>query len=40
MLTIWFSGAEGKVMEQEVLTSGMVGKQIRLEFTEDWEGLA
>lgn len=27
-------------MEQEVLTSGMVGKQIRLEFTEDWEGLA
>lgn len=40
MLTIWFSGAEGKVMEQEVLTSGMVGKQVRLEFTEDWEGLA
>lgn len=40
MLTIWFSGAEGKVMEPEVLTSGMVGKQIRLEFTEDWKDLA
>lgn len=40
MLTIRFSGAEGKITEQEILTSGMVGKQIRLEFTEDWKGLA
>ena len=40
MLTIWFSGAEGRIAEQEVLTSGMVGKQIRLEFSEDWKGLA
>lgn len=39
MLTIRFSGAEGKITEQEILTSGMVGKQIRLEFTEDWKGL-
>lgn len=40
MLTIRFSGAEGKITEQEVLTSGMIGRQIRLEFTEDWNGLA
>jgi len=40
MLTIRFSGAEGKITEQEVLTSGMIGRQIRLEFTQDWNGLA
>ena len=40
MLTIYFSGAEGKITEPEVLTAGMVGKKIRLVFAEDWDGLA
>lgn len=39
MLTFCFSGAEGKMTEMDVLTSGMVGKQVRLEFSSAWEGL-
>lgn len=39
MLTFCFSGAEGRMTEMDVLTSGMVGKQVKLEFSSDWEGL-
>ena len=40
MLTLQFSGADGKITVPETLTSGMVGKLVKLEFTSDWEGLA
>ena len=40
MLTLQFSGADGKITVPETLTSGMVGKRVKLEFTSDWDGLA
>lgn len=40
MLTFHFSGADGSMVVPETLTSGMVGKQVKLEFTPEWEGLA
>lgn len=40
MLTFHFSGADGKMTRKETLTAGMVGRQILLEFSEDWEGLS
>ena len=40
MLTFRFSSADGRMVEQEVLTSGMVGKMVKLEFTCDWNGLS
>lgn len=39
MLTIYFSGAEGRITRTDVLTAGMVGRQMRLEFSSEWEGL-
>lgn len=42
MLTFRFSGAEGVMVEQEgeILTAGMVGKEVKLEFSEEWTGLS
>lgn len=41
MLTFRFSGAEGVMApEDEILTAGMVGKEVKLEFSEDWDGLS
>lgn len=39
MLTFRFDGANGCMEETEVLTSGMVGKEVKLEFSSDWDGL-
>lgn len=39
MLTFRFTGADGIMTEEETLTSGMVGKKVKLEFSEDWKGL-
>lgn len=39
MLTFYFSGAGGHMTQPEVLTTGMVGKQVKLEFTSDWDDL-
>ena len=39
MLTFKFTGADGVMTVQETLTTGMVGKQVRIEFTSDWDGL-
>ena len=39
MLTFRFSKANGQMVERETLTSGMVGKEVRLEFSDDWAGL-
>lgn len=40
MLTFRFSGTEGIMAEPERLTSGMVGKELLLELSQDWEGLS
>ena len=39
MLTFEFSGAEGRMTESRVLTSGMVGSRVRFLFSREWEGL-
>ena len=39
MLTFSFTGAEGSMTESEVLTSGMVGKEILLAFDDSWKDL-
>lgn len=39
LLTYKFSGADGVMTVAETLTSGMVGKQVKLEFTSDWDNL-
>jgi len=39
MLTFQFSGIAGEMTESEMLAAGMVGKQVRFRFSEDWEGL-
>lgn len=39
MLTFRFCEAEGKMVTSEVLTSGMVGKEVMLEFSSDWDNL-
>ena len=39
MLTFRFTGASGEMTEEEMLTAGMEGKQVRLEFSEEWAGL-
>lgn len=39
MLTFYFSGAGGRMTQPEVLTTGMVGKQVKLEFSSDWDDL-
>ena len=40
MLTFRYSGADGVMAVPETLTAGMRGKQILLEFSPEWEGLA
>ena len=40
MLTFRFSKADGEMVEKETLTAGMVGKEVRLEFSEDWAGFS
>lgn len=40
MLTFRFSGADGSMVVPETLTSGMVGKEVALEFSSDWDGLS
>ena len=37
MLTFHFSRADGQMVEAETLTSGMVGKEVRLKFSEEWK---
>ena len=39
MITFTFTGVAGTMTEQERLTSGMVGKQIRISLSDDWNGL-
>jgi len=39
MLTFSFTGVEGSMTESEVLTSGMVGKEILLVFDQSWNSL-
>lgn len=39
MLTFTFTGVDGVMSEVETLTSGMVGKQIRLSFDDSWKNL-
>lgn len=39
MLTFSFTGAEGSMTEADVLTSGMVGREILLNFDESWKNL-
>ena len=39
MMTFRFSSADGRMEGEETLTSGMVGQEVRLEFSEEWEGL-
>ena len=38
MLTFRFSRADGQMIRTETLTAGMVGKEAKLEFSEEWEG--
>ena len=40
MLTFCFTGTYGAMTEPEILTSGMVGKQVRLELSPDWDPLS
>lgn len=40
MLTFRFDGADGAMVESEMLTAGMTGKKVKLEFSEDWSGLS
>ena len=39
MLTFHFTGADGSMTQAETLTSGMEGRQIRLELDSSWENL-
>lgn len=39
MLTFRFTGAYGRMVEDETLTSGMIGKKVKLEFSEEWSQL-
>lgn len=39
MLTFHFTGADGSMTEAETLTSGMEGKQIRLDLDSSWDNL-
>lgn len=39
MLTFRFTGVGGEMTEEEMLTAGMVGKEVGLQFSEDWDGL-
>ena len=39
MLTFRFTGASGEMTEEELLTAGMESKEVRLEFSPEWDGL-
>ena len=39
MLTFRFTGASGEMIEEDLLTAGMEGKNVRLEFSSEWDGL-
>ena len=39
MLTFYFTGAEGCMTVPELLTAGMMGKELRLEFSDEWNSL-
>ncbi len=39
MLIFEFSGAEGRMTENQTLTAGMVGKQVKFRFSPEWDGL-
>lgn len=39
MLTMEFNGVEGTLLQEELLTSGMVGQKLRLKFDSFWEDL-
>lgn len=39
MLTFRYTGADGFMVVTETLTSGMVGKEVKLEFSSDWDNL-
>ena len=39
MLTFRFTGADGRMVENETITSGMIGKKVKLEFSEEWNNL-
>lgn len=40
MLTFRFNGVSGSMTDSETLTSGMVGKEIQIDLSSEWEGLA
>ena len=40
MLTFEFTGVEGRMTQSEILTSGMVGKEVQILFDESWTGLS
>ena len=40
MLTFQFTGADGVMTVPETITAGMIGKQVRLEFSEEWKDLS
>lgn len=37
MLTFRFTGVNGEMTEEEMLTAGMVGKTVQFVFSEDWD---
>lgn len=39
MLTFRFTGADGEMIQKDMLAAGMIGKRVRFEFSSDWEGL-
>ena len=39
MLTFHFTGVDGSMTESEILTSGMVGRQLRLILDSSWDNL-
>lgn len=39
MLTFRFTGADGEMIQEDMLAAGMIGKQVRFEFSSDWDGL-
>lgn len=40
MLTFYFSGADGSMIVSDTLTAGMVGRQVLLKFSPEWENLS
>ena len=40
MLTFEFTGVEGRMTQSEILTSGMVGKEVQILFDDSWTGLS